>query len=138
MNKVKCSYGWLGTKCISTVNYRLEEGEIVTADEEGILSDLMETGGCQMNSGYCAKQKSVVIWNALQLSNNCVYEQRGSSIAYIKGKHVIMEEFQATLVFKEIAEAIKEICGLINPHLMENDVILTSDDRCNRNNFPMD
>uniref|UniRef100_A0A915BV86 Tudor domain-containing protein n=1 Tax=Parascaris univalens TaxID=6257 RepID=A0A915BV86_PARUN len=51
------SYGWIGTRCYTTTNYRMEQGVIKFYD------GLSRTSGCNKTLGKCITATETILWN---------------------------------------------------------------------------
>ena len=119
------SYGWFGTRCTNNTNYLLEYGGIATSDGVGIMSDLSGTAGCLASKGKCITNKGTVLWNATNLTQQCYYEHRLTTIAHVTTSHVLVETLQASLMYSSKNGTNLRYCGLRNPQIMENDIVIT-------------
>ena len=127
-NELLYAYGWFGTRCTVNVNYLLEYGGIATSDGIGIMSDLSGTAGCLATEGSCITNRGTILWNATNITEQCYYEHRLTTVAHATTSHVLIETLQASLIYASNSSTNLQYCGLKNPQFMENDIVITFND----------
>ena len=116
---LEVSYSWCCTdNCVTTTNFVMETGTVLTTDGQLVSSDLGELGGCHAYQAYCIRPDSVIIWNATALRHNayCAYERKGPFWAVLSiQRHVLIDSLQGA--FKIVKSDFAE-----RPHCIPRDV----------------
>ncbi|VDK17831.1 unnamed protein product [Anisakis simplex] len=115
------SYGWIGTRCHTTINYRLEQGKARFYD------GLSRTDGCNKTTGKCNTPTETILWDPVSLKRQCPYQSLGMKIAHLSERFVTIPEMQTVFVRKRIPQNRSTImmnCQFREVETMENGIIL--------------
>lgn len=75
-----------------------------------------------MVNGKCITSKDTTLWKATNLTQQCYYEHRLTTTAYAFTSHVLTETLQ---VYLKKGTSLQH-CGVRNPQIMENDIVIIS------------
>uniref|UniRef100_A0A1I8EXC0 Uncharacterized protein n=1 Tax=Wuchereria bancrofti TaxID=6293 RepID=A0A1I8EXC0_WUCBA len=132
--KTAYSYGWLGVRCQSTINFVLIKGEIFFYEGRGLVSNLDDTDKCMIQKGECMINTSTVLWNSIEVINHCPYKRIGRFDTIRYGNHFIIKELQSLFILdNETHSSTMKNCKFNNPYPMKGYIILEKNTREERN-----
>ncbi|VDM15669.1 unnamed protein product, partial [Wuchereria bancrofti] len=133
-NEIQYSYGWLGAKCQSTINFVLTKGEILFYEGRGLVSNLDDTDKCMVQNGKCVINTSTVLWNSTEAVNQCPYKRIGRFNTIKYGNHFIIKELQSSFILdNETHSSTMKNCKFNNPYTMKGYIIFEKNTREERN-----
>ncbi|EJW71649.1 hypothetical protein WUBG_17446 [Wuchereria bancrofti] len=133
-NEIQYSYGWLGVRCQSTINFVLIKGEIFFYEGRGLVSNLDDTDKCMIQKGECMINTSTVLWNSIEVINHCPYKRIGRFDTIRYGNHFIIKELQSLFILdNETHSSTMKNCKFNNPYPMKGYIILEKNTREERN-----
>uniref|UniRef100_A0A0M3IN65 Glycoprotein n=1 Tax=Ascaris lumbricoides TaxID=6252 RepID=A0A0M3IN65_ASCLU len=115
------SYGWIGTRCHTTTNYRMEQGVIKFYD------GLSRTSGCNKTLGKCITATETILWDPSELANRCPYRTLGKVNAQISNRFVTIPSMQAVFVRGKETQndmSLDTVCKFRKAEVMKNGVVI--------------
>ncbi|VDM50403.1 unnamed protein product [Toxocara canis] len=115
------SYGWIGTRCHTTTNYRMEQGVVKFYD------GLSRTSGCNKTLGKCITATETILWDPSELVDQCPYRTMGKVNAQISNRFVTIPSMQAVFVRPKERKndmSIGTVCKFRRAEVMENGVVI--------------
>ncbi|VDK17999.1 unnamed protein product [Anisakis simplex] len=126
-NPVHYSYAFFGEDCQSTVNYAVEEGEVVLFDGHSSIDSFTRTKGCSPKQNHCFTAHETIMWNISDLHSQCQYKLDGIYAAQVSSTEIFVHILQEAFVIIPKQPALLQGCHITNPVYTENDIVISFD-----------